>query len=127
LIAAGAGTAFYCLVIAAVSLVFPWRSLVSGRLEPWPAFERAFSSRSIAHLILFAALLSLVKIFNGNFVAATRMLYGIGKRGLVHPSLARVHPRSGSPAWAIALMAALTASSAFLGDALLVPVTEVGS
>jgi amino acid transporter len=127
LTAALAGTAFYCLVVAAVSLVFPWRELVAGKLGTEAAFERAFSSRSISHLILFAALLSLVKIFNGNFVAATRMLYGIGKRGLVHPSLARVHPRSGAPAWAIALMAALTASSAFLGDALLVPVTEVGS
>ena len=127
LIAAGAGTAFYCLVIAAVSLVFPWRSLVSGRLGTEAAFERAFSSRSIAQLILFAALLSLVKIFNGNFVAATRMLYGIGRRGLVHPALARLHPRSGAPAAAIALMAVLTAGSAFLGDALLVPVTEVGS
>ena len=68
-----------------------------------------------------------MKIFNGNFVAATRMLYGIGRRGLVHPALARLHPRSGTPAAAIALMAVLTAGSAFLGDALLVPVTEVGS
>jgi len=125
--AALAGMAFYCLVIAAVSLVFPWRELVSRKLGTEAAFERAFSSRAIANLILFAALLSLVKIFNGNFVAATRMLYGIGRRGLVHPALARVHPRSGTPAWAIALMAALTAASAFLGDALLVPVTEVGS
>jgi basic amino acid/polyamine antiporter, APA family len=122
-----AGTAFYCLVVAAVSLVFPWRELVAGKLGTEAAFERAFSSRAIANLILFAAMLSLVKIFNGNFVAATRMLYGIGRRGLVHPSLARVHPRSGAPAAAIALMAAITAVSAFLGDALLVPVTEVGS
>jgi amino acid transporter len=127
LTAAVAGTAFYCLVVAAVSLVFPWRSLVEGKLGTEAAFERAFSSRAIANLILFAALLSLVKIFNGNFVAATRMLYGIGRRGLVHPSLGRPHPRSGAPAAAIGLMAILTAGSAFLGDALLVPVTEVGS
>jgi amino acid transporter len=127
LTAALAGTAFYCLVVAAVSLVFPWRSLVEGKLGTEAAFERAFDSRAIANLILFAALLSLVKIFNGNFVAATRMLYGIGRRGLVHPSLGRPHPRSGAPAAAIALMAILTAGSVFLGDALLVPVTEVGS
>ena len=122
-----AGTVFYCLVVAAVSLVFPWRALVAGKLGTEAAFERAFSSRALANLILFAALLSLVKIFNGNFVAATRMLYGIGRRGLVHPALARVNPRSGTPSAAIALMAAITAVSAFLGDSLLVPVTEVGS
>jgi amino acid transporter len=127
LAACTAGTLFYCLIVAAVSLVFPWRVLVAEKLGTEAAFERAFSSRSVAHLILIAAVLSLAKIFNGNFVASTRLLYGIGKRGLVHGSLARTGARSGAPVFAIALMALLTAAAAFLGDALLVPVTEVGS
>jgi basic amino acid/polyamine antiporter, APA family len=121
------GILFYGSIIAAVSLVFPWKELVANHLGTEAAFERAFSSRSVARLILFAALLSLVKIFNGNFVASTRLLFGIGKRGLVHPWLARVHPRFGTPTFAVVLMSVLTAAAAFLGDALLVPVTEVGS
>jgi amino acid transporter len=60
-------------------------------------------------------------------VASTRLLFGIGRRGLVHPWLARVHPRFGTPTLAVVLMTVLTAVAAFLGDALLVPVTEVGS
>ncbi|MEP6992923.1 MAG: APC family permease [Acidobacteriota bacterium] len=127
LLAAVCGILFYCLIIAAVSLVFPWKELVAGRLGTEAAFERAFSSRALARLILLAALLSLVKIFNGNFVASTRLLFGIGKRGLVHPSLSRVHARFGTPTLAILLMTLLTGAAAFLGDALLVPVTEVGS
>ena len=127
LAACTAGTVFYCLIVAAVSLVFPWKTLVAERLGTEAAFERAFSSRGIAHVILFAAVLSLAKIFNGNFVASTRLLYGIGKRGLVHGALARTGARTGAPVFAIGLMTALTAASAFLGDALLVPVTEVGS
>ena len=127
LLAAVAGILFYCLIIAAVSLVFPWKELVAGHLGTEAAFERAFSSRGMARLILLAALLSLIKIFNGNFVASTRLLFGIGKRRLVHPALARIHPRFGTPTFAILLMTVLTAASAFLGDALLVPVTEVGS
>jgi APA family basic amino acid/polyamine antiporter len=121
------GILFYGSIIAAVSLVFPWKELVANHLGTEAAFESAFSSRPMASLILFAALLSLVKIFNGNFVASTRLLFGIGKRGLVHPWLARVHPRFGTPTLAVALMTVLTAAAAFLGDALLVPVTEVGS
>ena len=66
-------------------------------------------------------------MFNGNFVAATRLTLAIGRRGLVHPSLARVHARHGTPSAAIWLVAGLTVAAAFLGDALLVPVTEVGS
>ena len=77
---------------------------MAGHLGTEAAFERAFASRTIAQLILFAALLSLIKIFNGNFVASTRLLFGIGRRGLVHPWLARVHPRFGTPTLAVALM-----------------------
>ena len=92
------------------------------------AFERAFGSRAIAQLILFGAFLSLLKIFNGNFVAATRMLYAIGRRGLVHPALgARAPDDSERRSVAIGLMGVLTAAASFFGDAILVPVTEVGS
>src|SRR5207253_7833727 len=78
-------------------------------------------------LILFGAFLSLLKIFNGNFVAATRMLYAMGRRDLVHPALGRVHAVFGTPVVAIALMAVLTIGAAMFGDAILVPITEVGS
>src|SRR5205823_13850726 len=76
---------------------------------------------------LFGAFLSLLKIFNGNFVAATRMLYAMGRRDLVHPSLGRVHAVFGTPVVAISLMAVLTMGAAMFGDAILVPITEVGS
>jgi len=122
-----AGSAFYVLVVGAVSFVYPWRELVANHLGTEAAFARAFGSRGIAHLILGAAFLSLFKVMNGNFVAATRMLMALGRRGLVHRSLGAVHPRHGTPGAAILLLAGLTAAAAFLGDALLVPVTEVGS
>src|SRR5262249_31204289 len=122
-----AGLLFYVIIIVAVCLVFPWKRLVAEHLGTEAAFAEAFSSTTLARVILFAALLSLVKIFNGNFVAATRLLHGIGRRGLVHGSLASIDPRRHTPANAISLMAALTAGAVFLGDALLVPITEVGS
>jgi len=122
-----AGSAFYVLIVGAVSFVYPWRDLVSNHLGTEVAFGRAFGSPAIARLILLAAFLSLFKVMNGNFMAATRMLFALGRRGLVHPALAAVHPRYETPRVAIVLMAVLTATAAFLGDALLVPVTEVGS
>jgi basic amino acid/polyamine antiporter, APA family len=121
------GFLFYAAISAAVALVFPWKALVAGHLGTEAAFERAFSSRAIARTIVFAAFLSLLKIFNGNFVAATRLLFGLGRRGLVHPALARLDPSRATPTAAILLMAVLTAGAAFLGDAVLVPITEVGS
>ena len=86
-----AGFLFYVLIVAVVTYVYPWPEIVSGHVRTEVAFERTFGSHQIAQLILFGAFLSLLKIFNGNFVAATRMLYAIGRRNLVHPSLGRVH------------------------------------
>src|SRR5882724_6204707 len=122
-----AGLFFYVIIIGVVTYVYPWQQIVSGHVRTEVAFEGTFKSHAIAQLILFGAFLSLLKIFNGNFVASTRMLYAIGRRNLVHPSLGRVHAIRGTPVVAISLMAAFTTACAMFGDALLVPVTEVGS
>ena len=122
-----AGFIFYVLVIAVVTYVYPWQPIASGQVRTEVAFERTFGSTAIARFILFGAFLSLLKIFNGNFVAATRMLYAIGRRNLVHASLGRVHPVFGTPVVAIGLMGGLTVAAAMLGKAILIPVTEVGS
>jgi amino acid transporter len=127
LLALAVGAAFYVTIVTVVAYIFPWRALVEGGLGSEAAFERAFHSRTMADIVLLAAFLSLLKIFNGNFLAATRLAFALGRRGLVHPALAAVHPEHGTPSVAIALIAALTATASFLGDAVLVPVTEVGS
>src|SRR5437868_3699823 len=107
-----AGFMFYVLIVAVVTYVYPWPEIVSGHVRTEVAFERTFGSHAIAQLILFGAFLSLLKIFNGNFVAATRMLFAIGRRDLVHPSLGRVHPSFRTPTVSIGLMALLTAAAA---------------
>src|SRR5499427_199644 len=122
-----AGFLFYVIIIAVVTYVYPWQEIVSGHVRTEVAFERTFGSHAIAQLVLFAAFLSLLKIFNGNFVAATRMLYALGKRDVVHPALGAVHRVYATPSAAIALVAALSMLGAMLGDAILVPVTDVGS
>src|SRR5215510_12845895 len=122
-----AGFLFYVIIVAVVTYVYPWPEIVSGHVRTEVAFERTFGSRSIAQLVLFGAFLSLLKIFNGNFVAATRMLYAVGRRRLVHPSLGVVHPVFGTPVVAVTLMGVLTVAASAFGDAILVPISEVGS
>jgi APA family basic amino acid/polyamine antiporter len=122
-----AGATFYVLIVLVVAYVYPWREVVSGSVGTEIAFQRAFGSRGIAELILIAAFLSLFKVYNGNFVAATRLLFAIGRRGLVHRSLSALQPRFGTPAGAILLLAVITAVASLLGDSVLVPISEVGS
>lgn len=121
------GVAFYVIVIAAVGFVAPWRELTGAPFMTAVAFERAVGSRWIVSVILSAALLSLFKVFNGNFVAASRLLFAMGRRRLVDSRLAAVHPRNQTPAAAVLWVGIATALCMFLGGAILVPISEVGS
>jgi len=121
------GAVFYIVVIAAVGFVAPWRTLTGEPFMTAVAFEHALGSRWIVSVILSAALLSLFKVFNGNFIAASRLLFAMGRRGLVDARLAGVHPRNQTPATAVVWVGMATALCMFLGSAILVPISEVGS
>ena len=121
------GAVFYMIVIAAVGFVAPWRRLTGAPFMTAVAFEHAVGSRWIVSVILSAALLSLFKVFNGNFIAASRLLFAMGRRGLVDARLASVHPRNQTPAAAVVWVGVATAGCMFLGTAILVPISEVGS
>jgi amino acid transporter len=121
------GLLFYATVVAAVAFVAPWRNLAGERFMTAVAFQHAVGSRWIVNVILAAALLSLFKCFNGNFVAASRLFFAMGRRGMIFRSAGRIHDRFQTPSSAVLAVGIAAAVCTFLGDAILVPVTEVGS
>ncbi|HET7440275.1 MAG TPA: APC family permease [Terriglobales bacterium] len=121
------GILFYTVVIAAVAYAAPWKDLTHEKFMTAVAFEHAVGSRWIVSVILAAALLSLFKVFNGNFVAASRLFFAMARRGLVNGRIARIHSVNQTPSVAVVCIGAATAVCMFLGDAILVPITEVGS
>lgn len=125
--ALGAGIFFYVTIIAVVTLIQPWQSLTTERFATAVAFERAFGSRALVQLIMFAVLLSLLKIFNGNFLTSTRLLFAMGRRGLLDARLASVDEKRRTPKVAVIFVGCVTALLSFLGQAVLVPISEVGS
>lgn len=126
-LALGAGIFFYVGVIGVVTLLQPWPTLVKERFATAVAFERAFGSRALVQLIMFGVLLSLLKIFNGNFLTATRLVFAMGRRNLLDARLGWVHARFRTPTVAVAFVGGLTVVASFLGQAVLVPISEVGS
>jgi basic amino acid/polyamine antiporter, APA family len=121
------GMVFYIIVIAAVGFVAPWRTLTNEPFMTAVAFQHAVGSRWIVSAILSAALLSLFKVFNGNFVAASRLVFAMGRRGLIDAQLGTVHARNQTPSTAVAWVGIATGICVFLGSSILVPVSEVGS
>ncbi len=127
LIALAVGALFYVAVIAVVAFVSPWQALLGERFATAVAFERAFHARWIVDLILTTAVISLLKVFNGNFIAASRLLFAMGRSGLIDTRAGRVHPAYRTPSLAVAFVGLATAAGVFLGGAVLVPIAEVGS
>ena len=121
------GIIFYTVVIASVAFVAPWRELTGEKFMTAVAFQRAVGSPWIVDIILGAALLSLVKCFNGNFVAASRLVFALGRRGLVDRRAGEILATRQTPAVAVVCVGVATAACMLLGDAILVPITEVGS
>jgi amino acid transporter len=121
------GICFYEVVIASVSLAVPWQSITQERFATAVAFERALRARWIVNLVMVAALISLLKIFNANLLTASRLLFALGRRNLVDSRLGRVHPLNQTPSVAVISVGVAIAVALFLGNAILVPISEVGS
>jgi amino acid transporter len=125
--ALSAGIFFYASVIVVVALLHPWQELAGVSSATLVAFRRAFGSEFLVNLILFGAILSLIKVFNGCMLAASRLLFAMGRAGMVPAVLGDVHERYHTPRTAIVLVGVLAAGGCFLGKAVLVPISEVGS
>jgi amino acid transporter len=126
------GILFYAVIVMAVGFVAPWRQLTGEKFMTAVAFQRAvgshgFAGKWIVNIILAAALLSLFKCFNGNFVAASRLAFALGRRRMISARVGAVHEKFQTPSNAVLLIGIATAVCMLLGDAILVPITEVGS
>jgi APA family basic amino acid/polyamine antiporter len=126
-LALAVGALFYALSIAAVAYIAPWQTLLGKRFATAIAFEHGIGRHWPVQLILTMALFGLFQCFNGNFAASTRLLFAYARRGTVAPRFATIHTRFSTPSVAIIGITAGTLFGLLLGDAILVPVTEVGS
>lgn len=126
-LALGVGAIFYALSILAVSYIAPWPSLLGRQFATAVAFEHGIGRHWIVQLILVMALFGLFQCFNGNFAASTRLLFAYARRGMVAPAFAAIHEKFFTPSAAVVGITIGTLLGLLLGDAILVPITEVGS
>src|SRR6266853_415016 len=121
------GAGFYVLAVAAVAYVAPWQGLIGKRFATAIAFEQALGAQWPVRLIVIMAMFGLFQCFNGNFVASSRLLFAYGRRRSMPSIFGKVHEKFLTPSVAVLGITVGTLAGVLLGDALLVPVTEVGS
>lgn len=119
-----AAMVFYCAVILSAAVAAPRDQLLAAKLPAAEAFAVAFKSPLLGKVVLFAGMLGLITTWNAVFFAATRVLFALGRCGYAAPALAAVHPRFGSPANAVWVVAALSFVPVLLGKGVIIPIVS---
>ncbi|HPE32209.1 MAG TPA: APC family permease [Parvularculaceae bacterium] len=122
-----AGTCFYVLIILAVSISMPWT--VSSKLPMTTAavFKEAFGYEWAAKLVIFTAVLGLISTLNGMYIAASRLIFSLGRGGLLPHWFAGVHPVHHTPVNALLFVGAISLIGPFIGKWALIPIVNCNS
>lgn len=121
------GIAFKTLVIISSSMTMPWRELMTLDLPAAAAFRNAFGSDVLAKLVLVAALLGLLATWNAVLVAASRVLFALGRAGLISPRFRTVHAERGVPAVAVLFAGVVGGLGTLLGRNGLIPIVNMSA
>ncbi|MDH3735101.1 MAG: APC family permease [Gemmatimonadota bacterium] len=125
LVAAGV---FYVLVLLSASMASPWQELVAAeRLPAAAAFEAAFDSPGFGRVVLIAGVLGLLTTWNAIFMAATRVLFALGRARMLPPVFATVHPKYESPSAAVLFVSGLSVLGLLLGTGAIRPLVNTSS
>ena len=127
-LAIGAGGLMYAVMILSTAAVVPWPSLIAG--EPvWAtasAVRTSFGPAGVVGLSVIVCLAVLTGI-NGFFLAASRLLFGMGRARLLPAWFAQVHPTHHTPTNAITFVAALSLIAPWFGREVIVWVVDMAA
>ncbi len=122
-----AGIIFYILIILAVSMSMPWQESSKFHMPTAEVFRVAFGYEWVAKLVLITALLGLISTLNGLYIASTRLIFAMGRGGLLPHWFARVHPVHHTPMNAILFVGAISLFGPFIGKAAMSPIVNSAS
>jgi len=121
------GSVFYVVIILAVSISMPWTVSAQLPMTSSAVFEAAFGNIWAAKLVIFTALLGLVTTLNGMYVASSRLLFSLGRGGMLPPWFAVVHAQHRTPKNALLFVGVISLVGPFIGKFALVPIVNSGA
>lgn len=123
----GAACVFYILIIVGISCAMPWTEVISYDLPAAAAYEHGLGLPIIAKIIIIGALCGLISTLNSFFMSGARVLFALGREGMVARKLAAIHPKYHTPYMANTVVAVVAIAGSFLGKSFLLPITNVCS
>jgi len=127
IVAIGIGIVFYAVVILALSICHPWQESVKYDMPTSQVFQVAFGYEWAAKLVLIAAFCGLITTLNAAFLAATRVVFSMGRGGLLPHWFGEVSDKHHTPKNSILFVGGLTIIGSFIGKSFLLPIVTVSS
>jgi len=127
IVAIGIGVVFYAVVILALSICNPWQESVNYDMPTSQVFRIAFGYEWAAKLVLIAAFCGLITTLNAAFLAATRVVFSMGRGGLLPRWFGEISDKHRTPKNSILFVGGLTLLGSFIGKSFLLPIVTVSS
>ena len=127
IIAIVVGIIFYVVVILALSISHPWQESVKVDMPTAQVFRIAFGYEWAAKLVLIAAFCGLITTLNAVFLASTRVVFSMGRGGLLPRWFGEISDKYRTPKNSILFVGGITIISSFFGKSFLLPIVTVSS
>jgi len=122
-----AGTVFYVILIFSVSMLMPWSEMVKLDLPMAQMFTVSKGWRIVSQVVIWGAMAGLLTTLNAFFVAATRVVFALGRAHLMPKKFGEIHPKYKTPTYATYFVGGLTILGPFIGKPLIAPFLNIGS
>ncbi len=125
--AVGVAGVYYCLVILASGMAAPWETVAHQDLAAAAAFRAAFKSDLLARAVLVAGLFGAISVGNGTLLAGSRLLFALGRAGVIGHVFSHVDARFGTPARSVLFVGIAAAAGTLFGRKGIGLVVDAGS
>ncbi len=118
---------WYAAVQLSIGTLLPAETRNSVELVPVAAVERATGGVWLGRVVLVGGLFGILTSWNAMFVGAVRLVFAMGRGGMVPVVFGRLHPRTATPTAAIVFLAAVSLAAPWLGRRALVWFVDAGA
>ena len=120
-------TVWYAMIALTTASSMPVGDLIGSDLATADAMGALFDSRFMAHVLIAGGIAGIITSWIAMMIGASRLMYAMGRSGMLPRWFGKVHPRFRTPSNAIAFIGAVSVVAPFLGEGALGWLVDSGS
>lgn len=118
---------FYALIILAVTLVLPWKDIISMELPAAEVYTKGLDMNFLTRLIIIGAFCGTLTCLNSFFISSAKVLLSLSKSNMIPNYFGKLHSKFQTPVVANLFIGVIVIVGAFLGKGMIKPLVNVCS